>query len=459
MGQSDNYAIWVRFGRNSTIVGLINIKGVVEECLLTVKHCCPKPEKTKNREETHMTTKLMSGIDLHSNNLFCGIVDLDGKRVFEKRLPCELPHVLTALKPFKENLQTIAVESTFNWYWLIDGLQDAGYNVVLAHPTKMVQYNGIKHTDDKSDAFFLADLLRLNILPTGYICLRKWRSVRDMLRRRAALVQKRTSLILSLKSMHRRTLGQELSQSRVKAFVPETAAQAFDDPSDQLVARVQTRLLNEFADAVEELEKEVYKKAADLPFFPVLETMPGVGKILSMTIALETVDPTRFEGPGNYASYCRCVASSRISNGKKKGENNQKCGNKYLSWAFVEAANLSKRYDDQCRQYFDCKAAQTSNIVATKTLACKLAKAAWHMMSKNANYDPSRIFPSRPAVIKMTEQAATKKTHDAKAAPIGGGLASPLRVATGDDASKGSKARRRRSPAPANKTARSTQKK
>jgi transposase len=108
-----------------------------------------------------MTNKLMSGIDLHSNNLFCGIVDVDGKRVFEKRLPCNLPSVLNALKPFKDLLQTIAVESTFNWYWLVDGLQDAGYNVVLAHPTEMAQYNGKKHTDDNSDAFFLAELLRL----------------------------------------------------------------------------------------------------------------------------------------------------------------------------------------------------------------------------------------------------------------------------------------------------------
>jgi len=403
-----------------------------------------------------MTMKLMSGIDLHSNNLFCGIVDLNGERVFEKRLPCDLAPVLKALEPFKERLQTVAVESTFNWYWLVDGLQDAGYNVVLAHATGMAQYNGIKHTDDKSDAFFLAELLRLGILPTGYICMRQWRPVRDMLRRRMALVQKRTGLMLSLKSLHTRTLGEPLTQGEVKALVPESAGKLFSDPCDRVVAQVQAKLLKEFAEGIGRLESEVQKKAADLPFFPVLETLPGVGKILSLTIALETVDPSRFAGPGNYASYCRCVDSRRISNGKKKGENNQKCGNKYLSWAFVEAANFAKRFDEQCRKFFDRKAAHTGNIVATKALACKLSKAAWHMMSERVAYDAGRIFPGHTAVPMVP--GGNAKRSKVAGAPIGGSLASPLRVATGGAASEGSKARRRRSPAPANKTARLTRK-
>jgi transposase len=402
-----------------------------------------------------MTTKLMAGIDLHSNNLFCAIVDTDGKRVFEKRLPCNIPCVLDALKPFKKDLQTIAVESTYNWYWLVDGLQDAGYEVVLAHATEMAQYNGLKHTDDKSDAFFAAELARLNILPTGYICDRKWRPVRDMLRRRAALVQKRTSLMLSLKSLHTRTLGVNLTQGQVKALTPETAQGLFGDSCDQMIAQLQTRIVNELATAIKQIEEEVLKRARGLVFFPVLETLPGVGKILSMTIALETVDPARFDSAGNYASYCRCVDSRRISNGKKKGENNQKCGNKYLAWAFVEAANFSRRYDAQCRNYYDRKAAQTSNVIATKALACKLAKAAWHMMSEKTPYDASRIFPGKSASDAPKAQTAVGQ---AAGAPIGGGQASPLRVATGGDASEGSKARRRRSPAPANKTARPARK-
>ena len=82
-----------------------------------------------------------------------------------------------------------------------------------------------------------------------------------------------------------------------------------------------------------------------------------------------------------------------MSKDKKKGENNGKCGNKYLAWAFVEAANFAKRYDDSCRQFHDRKKAQVNGIVATKALACKLAKAAWHMMSQNTKYEAGRMFP------------------------------------------------------------------
>jgi transposase len=335
----------------------------------------------------------MAGIDLHSNNLFCGIVDLAGKRVFEKKLPCELPAVLQALKPFKKRLETIAVESTYNWYWLVDGLQDHGYRTVLANPAAMEQYDGLKHGDDKSDAFFLAEMLRLNILPTGHICDRELRPVRDLLRRRMGLVHKRTSLILSLKSLYTRMTGQSMSLGRLKQLETQEAEKLFDHPADQLITRLDLQLLEQLDASIAKIEKTILAVVKLLPNYQVLQTLPGVGIILGLTITLETAGSARFASAGDYASYCRTVHSQRLSNGKKKGENNGKCGNKYLAWAFVEAANFAKRYDQQSRKYFDRKAAQTNRIVATKALACKLAKAAWHMMSQNTPYDAGRIFP------------------------------------------------------------------
>jgi transposase len=107
----------------------------------------------------------------------------------------------------------------------------------------------------------------------------------------------------------------------------------------------------------------------------------------------------RFAGPGNFASYCRAVEAKRTSNQKKKGENNSKCGNKYLAWAFVEAANFAKRYEEPCRKWYDRKAAKTSPVIATKALACKLAKAAWYLMSEGTDYDAKRMF-GQPATTK-----------------------------------------------------------
>jgi transposase len=340
-----------------------------------------------------MTVKLMAGIDLHSNNLFCAIVDMNGKRVFEKKLPCDLESVLQALKPFQKRLEKIAVESTYNWYWLVDGLQDHGYPVVLANPAAMQQYDGLKHADDKSDGFFLAEMLRLDILPTGHICDRQVRPVRDLLRRRMGLVHKRTSLILSLKSLHTRVTGRDLGTGRIKAMEPKDAEELFEHPADQLITRLDLQLVGQLGRSIQQIEAAILAVVKLLPDYQVLQTMPGVGRILGLTITLETVDPRRFASPGDYASYCRCVDSRRMSNGKKKGENNGKCGNKYLAWAFVEAANFARRHDEACRRFHDRKTAQVNGIVATKALACKLAKAAWHMMSANTPYDTARIFP------------------------------------------------------------------
>ncbi len=127
--------------------------------------------------------KLIAGMDLDSNNVVIGLMDMEGKRVAHQKVECKLSQVLKFLAPYKKRLEQIGVESTYNWYWLVDGLQAEKYPVVLANPAGMVQYKGIKHADDTNDAFFVAELLRLKILPTGYIYDAPLRPVRDFLRR------------------------------------------------------------------------------------------------------------------------------------------------------------------------------------------------------------------------------------------------------------------------------------
>jgi transposase len=335
---------------------------------------------------------LMAGIDLHSNNIMVGIVDGKGQRLAHQKLPCKLEPILEFLAPFKKRFQRLAVESTYNWYWLVDGLQAAGYPVVLANPARINQYSGLKHADDKSDAFFLAELLQLNILPTGYIYDAGLRPVRDLLRRRMSLVHQRTALMLSFKSLFTRTTGEQMSLSRLKAMEVKEAQQLYEHPANQLIAGLQIRHIEQLDASIGQLEKAVLNVAKELPCYPKLKTLPGVGIILGLTITMEIGDIKRFAGPGQFASYCRTVDSRCLSNGKQKGENNRKCGNKYLAWAFVEAANFAKRYDESCRKWYDRKAAKTNNIVATKALACKLAKAAWYLAAEDTVYEPGRVF-------------------------------------------------------------------
>jgi len=352
--------------------------------------------------------KIMAGIDLHSNNVVIGLMDADGKRVASRKLPCELKEVVKFLAPYKKRLQQVAVESTFNWYWLVDGLQGLKYPVVLANPAGMEQYSGIKHADDTNDAFFLAELLRLKILPTGHIYDAQLRPVRDLLRRRVMLVHQRTALMLSFKSLYTRTTGQEMALSRLKAMKIKEAQELYEHPADQLIAGMQIKHIEQLSQSINTIEKGVLASAQEVPSYAKLTTLPGVGRILGMTMTMEVGDIKRFADAGNFASYCRTVEAKRTSNDKRKGDNNSKCGNKYLAWSFVEAANFARRFDPRCRQWFDRKAAKTSRVIATKALACKLAKAAWYLMAEGTNYDPQRMF-GQPA--KSAGKEEKKRTE------------------------------------------------
>ena len=343
--------------------------------------------------------RVIAGMDLHSNNVVIGVMDMDGKRLASRKVDCDLKEVTRFLAPFKKRLEKVAVESTYNWYWLVDGLQALKYPVVLANPAAMEQYSGVKHADDTHDAFFIAELLRLRILPTGHIYDAKLRPVRDLLRRRLTLVHQRTALMLSFKSLYTRTTGQEMTLSQLKEMEIKEAQELYSHPANQLIAGMQIKHIDVLSESIEKIEKAVLASARELPYYAKLASLPGVGKILGMTITMEVGDIKRFAGPGNFASYCRTVEAKRISNNKKKGENNSKCGDKYLAWAFVEAANFAKRYDEQCRKWYDRKAAKTSNVIATKALACKLAKAAWYLMAEGTDYDPARMF-GQPAKMK-----------------------------------------------------------
>ena len=346
--------------------------------------------------------KLIAGLDLHSNNVMIGVINQDGKRVTHRKLDCDLDAIVEFLQPLKPQLQSMAVESTFNWYWLVDGLRARGYPIDLANPAKIEQYSGLKHVNDTDDAFHLADLQRLNILPQAHVYDPELRPVRDLFRRRTKLVHQRTGLLLSFKSLYARTTGQALSLSEAKSLEPKEASKLYEHPANQLIAQVQAEHIGALDKSIARLEKAVLACAREIPIYEKLLSLPGVGRILGMTITMEVGDVQRFKSDGDFASYCRMVDAKRLSNGKCKADNNQKCGNKYLAWAFVEAANFARRYDENCRRWYDRKAAKTSKVIATKALGCKLAKAAWHVMSQRADYDQSRMFP----------ELAVKKSKD-----------------------------------------------
>ena len=143
---------------------------------------------------------------------------------------------------------------------------------------------------------------------------------------------------------------------------------------------------------VQILEQTVRERVKLRAEFKFLKTVPGIGQILALTMMLETGDIRRFPSVGNYASYCRCVGSQKISNGKKKGKGNTKNGNKYLSWAFVEAANFAIRFSPKIKSFYQRKKSKTKAIVALKAVAHKLCRACYYIMRDRVAFNVTKAF-------------------------------------------------------------------
>lgn len=336
--------------------------------------------------------KLYGGIDLHSNNIVLAICDEAGKEIFRRRLPTDLSVIIGTLKEYKDNIVGLVVESTYNWYWLVDGLMDASYKVHLANPAAIQQYSGLKYTDDNSDASWLAEMLRLNILPEGYIYPREQRTSRDLMRKRMQLVQQQTSNLLSIQGLYVRHLNKSLSSNKVKTLTSEQIM--LDFTASHVVLAVQSNLavLNCLQEQINQIEKELKRALRLSDEFQRLTNIDGIGLILALTIMLESGDMKRFETVGDYASYCRCISGAKFSNGKKKGNTNSKNGNKFLAWAFIEAANFSIRYNDVVKKYFQRKMAKTNKVIAIKTVANKLARACFYVLRDNTPFDVHKAF-------------------------------------------------------------------
>ena len=336
--------------------------------------------------------RLYGAIDLHSNNSVAVILDEQDRPVYERRLPNDLSRIKCALAPYREQLTGLAVESTYNWYWLVDGLMEDGYQLHLVNTAAVKHYEGLKHTDDEHDARWLAHLLRLGILPEGYIYPKEKRGLRDLLRKRAKLIRHRTAQILSVLNRLACCTSLMLDGDSLWELSDEEIDRLLPDANQALAVKSNLVVMRALQEQIERVEKEVLRQMRPDFMFQKLQTVDGIGKILGLTISLETGDIARFPTVGDYASYARCVNSIKISNGKKKGEANRKNGNKYLAWAYVEAAHFAIRSQERIRRFYQRKSAQRNKIVAVKAVAHKLARACYGVMRDNVPFEVERAF-------------------------------------------------------------------
>src|SRR2546425_2809996 len=337
---------------------------------------------------------LYGGIDLHANNSVIVVINEQDEVLYQKRLPNDLPTILGQLTPYHTEMKGLVVESTYNWYWLVDGLMEADYRVHLANPAAIQQYNGLKYTEGHPDARWLAHLLRLGVLPEGYIYPKAERAVRDLLRKRAHLVRQHTANVLSVQNIMARNTGGRFSVKRIQELTKQELTTLLTEKTQVLAVTSSLVVLDCLQQQIKTLEKTVHKRLQHTPSYEQLLTVQGIGTILAQTITLETGAISRFATVGNYASYCRCVDSTKISNGKRKGKGNVKNGHPYLAWASMEAAQFAIRFNPRAQRFYQRKLAQSNNntILARKSVAHKLSRACYDIMRDLVPFEAMKAF-------------------------------------------------------------------
>ena len=188
-----------------------------------------------------------------------------------------------------------------------------------------------------------------------------------------------------------RERGARISSEQVKHLSADVIDQMPVPEDVALAIKVNVAVIGALSVQIDLLEKRL-QKTVPRTEYELVSTIPGIGRVLATTILLETGPIGRFASPGNFASYARCVNSEHTSNGKKKGEGNTKNGNKYLSWAFIEAAHFAVRYCAEAKRFYERKKAKTNNVVAIKALAHKLARACFHILKERKPFDVTRCF-------------------------------------------------------------------
>lgn len=335
---------------------------------------------------------LYSAIDLHSNNCVLAIIDSNDELKLRRKLPNDIEAIRRALAPYRDEMVGVVVESTYNWYWLVDGLMESGYTLHLANTAAVPQYAGLKHGDDDSDARHLANLLRLKILPVGYIYPREQRRLRDLLRQRLRLVQHSTALMHSVQSLVARLTGHGLSGNSFRDLDLSDLERLLPHDLDRHAALAPIHVWAAARQQIDAIEACVRKDLRGRQDCVELKSAPGIGDILGPTILLETGPIERFASVGDYASYCRMVDAKRLSNGKKKGEGNRRCGNRYLAWAYIEAANFAIRYYEPIQRWYDRKSRKRHQILARKAVAHKIARGCYYVMRDHTAFDIDRAF-------------------------------------------------------------------
>jgi len=343
--------------------------------------------------------------DSHKRYTLCLVEDKRGKFIEETRINHEQGEIRKFLRRFSPG-SPVAVETIGNWYWIVDEIEEAGMKPRLVHARKAKVMNGCINKTDRLDVQGLNRLQRAGTLPTVWIPFRELRDKRSLARTRMYLVSQRTCL----KNRIHATLSRyALEVKGVSDVFGRKGRRILDEHILKLPEHTRFAVMRQL-EQINVLDREI--KHLDIKMHEVfdeneeiklLRTLPGIGFILSIVIWLEVGDIDRFAGPQKLASYSGTTPRVHSSGGKTRYGNLRPDVNRYLKWAFVEAANtisINKkhwpfRHSVKLYQRIRNKKGHSKAVGA---VARHLAEATYWILKRKQEYRDPALKTDKPTV-------------------------------------------------------------
>jgi transposase len=335
------------------------------------------------------------GIDLSARDSSICVIDETLAVMLHQKVRNDLSRIINLLEPFKPDIK-IVVESTFNWYWLVDGLQASGFEVHLAHSLGLAMITAAKVKTDARDALTLAKLLLAGVIPRAYIYPSQTRPIRDLLRRRLKVVELRAREYGTLRHLLLREGILSGSRNEIKQATEEELNEWFNHPLAQLHAAQELERIKLYSEQISELEETILTIARPQPCYQRLLKVSGIGKVLALTIFYEVGEISRFTSLRQFCSYCRLIPGVAQSGQVSRRGRASKQGNSYLKSAFSQAAVHAVRSYPRIRRCYERHLknhrGSARKLVAYNIIAHKLAQAVYHILRDEVDYKEEMIF-------------------------------------------------------------------
>lgn len=333
------------------------------------------------------------GIDLHARILHVCILDVDGQIVFHKSCKANPTALLNVITPHIDDL-VIGVECMFSWYWVADFCEQHNIKFILGHALYMKAIHGGKAKNDKIDSEKISRLIKAGMFPKAYVYPRKMRGTRDLMRRRMKLMHDRAEKFSHVQNtLTQYNLPPNVSDLKVTKY-HERLRDIFPDPCVQRSVDLDLTRIAFYNEELSKLEYYLKKTArqVDPQSIAILQSVHGIGNILSLVFLYEIHTIDRFACVQDFASYCRVVKCKRESAGKSYGTGGNKIGNAYLRWAFGEAALLFLRGNPEAQKWLDAKSSKHNKAKALTLLSHKLARAIYFMLKRKTFFDQEKFL-------------------------------------------------------------------